>query len=453
MNLPSPSVIVIGAGLAGLSAALDLHRAGWSVTVLEARGRVGGRVWTQHAGFNGQYAEAGGEFVEADHHRMWALARAFGLTLAPVSASWSSQEAWLALDGRVGAAPDWGAEWAEGLPQWQTALASLAPLVPDPAQPLTAPQARALDQQTAAGWLNGLGLSRTMTLTAINRIRSEYTIDPEQFSLLDLARNSALYYAQPGVTETSYRFQGGNDLLPRAMAGALPDVRLHTPVTQVAAAADQVTVTGQTEAGPLTLTADYAVLALPLPAARAITFAPPLPEPHRAMVADLQYGAVIKVLIQYQQRWWRQRGWNGHLINDAPLVRTWEATGEQPGAPGILTVYTGGTPGAALARLTDAERITTVRAALERFFPGTDALVTHTATVAWPNEPHTRGAYAAFAPGDLTRFWEPLFTPAGRLYFAGEHAAVVQGFMEGAVESGQRVAQALLTRAAQGGRA
>jgi len=108
-------------------------------------------------------------------------------------------------------------------------------------------------------------------------------------------------------------------------------------------------------------------------------------------------------------------------------------------------VYTGGAPGAKLAALSDEERIGLAVAELDKRFPGSSALIECTATVAWPNEPYTRGSYAALAPGEVTAHWKTLFEPAGRLFFAGEHATPIQGFMEGAVESGQRAAKMIMS--------
>jgi monoamine oxidase len=82
---------------------------------------------------------------------------------------------------------------------------------------------------------------------------------------------------------------------------------------------------------------------------------------------------------------------------------------------------------------------------IDKLFPGSSELIENTATVAWPNEPYTRASYAALAPGEVTSHWKTLFEPAGRLFFAGEHATPIQGFMEGAVESGQRVAATIST--------
>jgi monoamine oxidase len=228
------------------------------------------------------------------------------------------------------------------------------------------------------------------------------------------------------------------------MAQALNDVRLNAPVTAIRAEAGQVTVAFQQGGALERLVADYAVLAIPLTCARQIEFNPPLPAAHQAMLTGVSYGAVTKVLIQYRRRFWHDLGCNGHFHSDLPISCVWHPTAQQAGERGILTVYTGGARGADFAALSDSERIAAAIAGVETVFPGSAELVEHTATIAWPSEAYTRGAYMALAPGEVTAHWPTLFAPAGRVYFAGEHAAVFQGYMEGAVESGQRVAQELI---------
>jgi monoamine oxidase len=447
MGASNRTVTVIGAGLAGLSAAYELDHAGWKVTVLEARDRVGGRVYSLRSFSNGLVAEGGGEFIEESHTRMLAYAEGFHLQLGRVG-SWQGQDKdWGYFDGKAGPLSDvkvWGVNLHEEVEKIWLALADLGELVPDPLQPQAARGADYLDTKSTADWLDHLDAHPLAKKEFIQHIRAEYTCEPERHSLLDLARNVAMYYTTL-ERNLNYRVVGGNDLIPRALAAALPDVRLNSPVTSVSILPDEVRVTYQQGDSYQTISSAFAVLAIPLTTARRIEFHPPLPEAHRRMVNELSYGAVTKVLIEYRKRFWDDKSWNGRLSTDAPIVYTWHATSHVEDEHGIITVYTGGDPAAKLAMLTDEERIRVAVAEIESLFPDSSNLIECTATVAWPNEPYTRGSYAAFAPGQVTAHWKTLFEPAGRLFFAGEHATPIQGFMEGAVESGQRAAKNIIS--------
>ena len=444
MVLNNRTVTVIGAGLAGLSAAYDLQRAGWRVTVLEARDRVGGRVYSLRSFSNGLVAEGGGEFIEESHKRMLAFAEQFNLKLGHVG-SWQAQN-WAAFDGKAGplsAVEIWGADLHAEVEVIWRALAELAKSVPDSNQPQAAREAERLDRQSTADWLAALDAHPLAKKDFIQHIRAEYTCEPERHSLLDLARNAAMYYASL-ERDVSYRVVGGNDLIPRRLAETLPDVRLNAPVTSIRLLPHEVAVTVKQADSHLKISSAFAILAIPLTTARLIEFDPPLPPAHQKMVAELTYGAVTKVLIEYRTRFWDEQGWNGQLVTDRPIGYTWHATSHVENQHGIITAYTGGNSGAKLAAYSAEERTRVAVADIEALFPGSSDLVEHTATVAWPKEPYTRGSYAALAPGEVTAHWQTLFEPAGRLFFAGEHASSIQGFMEGAVESGQRAAATIL---------
>jgi len=447
MALKDRTVTVIGAGLAGLSAAYDLQRAGWNVTVLEARTRVGGRVYSLRNFSNGMVAEGGGEFIDESHKRMLTFAKQFNLKLGKVG-SWQGQDKdWASFEGKSGPmsnADIWGTNLHEEVNKIWLALVELAKYVPDPNQPQLAREAERLDRQSTADWLNSLDVHPLAKKDFIQHIRSEYTCEPERHSLLDLARNSAMYYTSL-ERNMNYRVIGGNDLIPCALAEALSDVRLNAPVTSINVLPDEVIVTFKQGDSHLTIHSAFTVLAIPLTTARFIEFNPPLPSAHQRMVNEISYGAVTKVLIEYRKRFWEERGWNGRLTSDTPIVLTWHATSHVEDQHGILTIYTGGEPGAKLATLSDDARIRVALAEIEKLFPGSADLIENTATMAWPNEPYTRASYAALAPGEVTAHWKTLFESAGRLFFAGEHATSIQGFMEGAVESGQRVAASIIS--------
>jgi monoamine oxidase len=228
------------------------------------------------------------------------------------------------------------------------------------------------------------------------------------------------------------------------MAQELPDVRFGAAVTSIQVQSEKVRVTCEQGGTHHTLEAGAAVLAIPLTTARLIDFHGSLPAAHQRMVDEVSYGAVTKVLIEYRKRFWHAQGWNGRLSTDRGIVYTWDATSHVQGEHGIITAYTGGGSGARLSALPDEERIKSAVAVIEQIFPGSSELIENTATMAWVNEPFTRCSYMALAPGQVTAHWQTLFRPAGRLFFAGEHATRYQGYMEGAVESGQRAAKQIM---------
>lgn len=446
MTAKDKTVTIIGAGLAGLSAAYDLHRAGWQVTVLEARDRVGGRSYSIRIFSDGLVAEGGGEYIEESQTRMVAYAKQFGLRLLK-SGNWQTQQGdWVSLGGKTGPVTDndlWGMDLVSEIDRCWGELSVLAQYIPDPNQPQAAKEAARLDAQSAADWLQTLDVHPAAKQYFAIHIRSEYTTEPERFSLLDLARNAKMYYST-SERSTSMRVMGGNDQIPRALADALPDVRLNVPVVSIRLKPNGVTVIYKQTDSHLTLDSDFAILATPLTTARLIDFNGSLPSAYQSMVNDVSYGAVTKVMIEYRKRFWKVKGWNGRMATDSPIVYTWHATSHFEHERGIITVYTGGDNATKLSALSDDGRIKLAVNEIEKMFPGSSDLVENTATVAWPNEPYTRGAYMALAPGEVTAHWKTLSEPAGRLFFAGEHATPIQGFMEGAVESGQRAAATIL---------
>lgn len=430
-------VAVVGAGLAGLTAAYELARNGFEVTVLEARDRVGGRVYTLRDPFaDGQFAEGGGEHIDGGHTAIRAYAEHFGLALDDTREDLRGLRGVVYRQGRRRAHRR---SFAPPFPRpFMRRMEELAQQV-DPEDP-PAGTGGELDGRSLADVFDEFELGAEMRWLMEHRARVEFGVEARRLSLLFHAWLIKLTEDQPWSETEVYRIRGGNDSLPRAFAGKLGDrIVLRSAVSQIDADAEGVRLRGA--AG--ILRARYAVVAVPVPALRSISFTPALPGQLREAIARLQYGVATKTPLQYDQRFWREMGFNGNTVTELPVGMTWEATTAQPGRAGILMAYASADDGARLGALEEHERVAAVRAQLERIYPDAGARVVGSSTVAWGSDPYSRGAYVAFAPGQVNRFWRALRTPVGRIHFAGEHTDSYASYMEGAVRSGMRVAQAI----------
>ena len=429
-------VVVVGGGLAGLAAAYELRAAGFEVVVLEARTRVGGRVHTIRFP-DGQHAEAGGEYIDTIHHTMRRYARHFALDLEDVRRQGGDLPAAVYVRGqRRTAGAVFNQESKRAATRFDDRMAALG-------QRISAddPRGPELDRRSAADVLDELRLpSPAREWVEHVTIRDDYTVEPSQLSALFLAQGYKLTEDLTASGVEAFRIRGGNDQLPasftRSLGGA---VHRGSAVTRVTALSDRVRVHVEGE----TVDAGHCVIAAPLPPLREIEFAPALPALIADAIAHLQYGIGTKTLAQYASKVWLSQGFDGDTLTDLPISTTWEATDGQKGRTGVLLVYTMGRPGAAFTALPDARRIDEVAADVDRIYPGSRSQLGHAVTIAWARERYTGGTYAAFAPGQVTRFWRELRRPVGRIHFAGEHTDAFTGYMEGALRSGGRVARAI----------
>lgn len=434
-------MVVVGAGLAGLSAALKLRRAGVDVLVLESAERVGGRVLTLREPFEeGLYAEAGGEFVDSGHTVLHAYLRCYGLAVMPMP----DGEQLFSIGGNVlrgESLADLGEEPTRDEERLEAALEALAQRVVDVDRPWeSAPE---LDQCSVGEWLDEQHLGPIVrTFQQVWRT-VDYAVRPECISLLELARDEALW-SQPSDLPSG-RVRGGIDRLPLAMAAELGDrVRLGGTVTAIRQDGDVAWVTCKTGGVEAAVRGRRVVLAVPIPALRRIALEPALPpEPARA-IAELGFGTVTKIMLQVRRRFWEDQGLNGRVFTDGLVQGMYEATAGQPGERGILTVYTADRAANTLASLSEEQRVTACLEVLEHLYPGSSDQVEQTWTAAWTAHSTTGGAYSHFQPGQMARFGRRLTEPFGRLHFAGEHTDRWQATMNGALASGQRVAGEVL---------
>ncbi len=431
---------MIGAGLAGLACADELQRAGRSVTVLEARNRPGGRVYTVRKGFvSGQHAEGGGEFIDTGHTVMRSYVQRFGLGLEDLRAEPDAH-----LDGvvylgqrrRLSSAVFAGAVQTEIDRFWSRVAALAAPL--DPLDPIAA--GAKLDNHSAVWLLDSMRIEGTARTLLEHQLRDRFTVEAENLSLLFLCQSAKRDAKQPPAGVAALRIRGGNDQLPAALSHLIHDLRLVTPAQRIELRAGGVRVA--VDGGEVV--ARFCVLAAPLPAVRTlIEFSPALPGPLGNAVAHVRYGVATKVMLQYSSRFWRRRGDSGRILTDLTFQTAWEATSGEAGSHGILTAYPTGRNGVLYAARFPTTRKLLAADEIDDVYPGSRVLFAHGEAAAWQNEAPSLGSIAAYAPGDVNLYWRALRRPYGRLFLAGEHTDSYSGTMEGAVRSGRRAAAAI----------
>ena len=433
--LAGASVLVAGAGLAGLAAARDLSALGAHVTVIDARDRVGGRVWTIRDGFGeGQHAEAGGDMIDEAQNEIRDLCKEVGLKLTRIL-----RGGFRFVGTDASGKPRIVSRDASGT--WER----LARCLGDAIRPYRlaeqrwdTPIATDLARRSVAQWLDEVRADEELRSIA-RGLRGFFLADPEALSLIALVDQFAEEEGPPA--RNMYRIEGGNDRLAAVLASQLGD-RVHLNAELVAVSHRGQNVRAAVKHGRTTspVACDYLVLALPATTLRRVPITPALPAQQHDAIARLAYGSATKTLLQFSHRFWRIPGRPKAFGSALPFGAAWDGNEEQRGRPGILALLAGGGASAASQEILAREGPQGLADALD-WLGSKRAVPVASRQIIWENDPLARGGYAYFDPGfdPSLRAW--LARPCGRLFFAGEHTSIKwQGYMNGAVESGRRAA-------------
>ncbi len=450
----SGEVVIVGAGIAGLSAAWRLRQAGVAVRIIEAQNRCGGRMLSLRDHFaDGQVCELGGELIDSGHVRMHKLVAELGLTLDDLIGPETPglDDGWY-FDGRLRSEHE----------VLQAFAPAAAPIARDQAvigeadiDSGSSPAIHELDRLTLAHWFDRNGISGWLRTLLDVAYTTEMGLECDQQSALNLLNfidAGTEKFHLFGDSDERYHVRGGNDLVTSALAKKLDDaIETGTVLEALSQSADGRYVLSLRRGSASTqVRAAQVILALPFTTLRQVRLDVELPAAQRDAITRLRYGTNAKLMIGFERRVWReQRIGNGSLMCDLGLQTTWETSRQQAGTAGILTNFTGGRQGLDIGQGTPKFQADQAAASLDAVWPGVAASrgAAREARFHWPTHPWTQGSYACFGPGDWTRLRQHIATPSGNLHFAGEHCSPDnQGFMEGGLESGEVVAERILAR-------
>ena len=448
----STNIVVVGAGLAGLTCAYRLKQAGYRAQVHEASTRLGGRCWSGRGDFaHGQIYEHGGELIDQGHNAIRNLAHELGLDLDNLHQGEANGTEVL---GYFDGAPYTAAAMADDLKHvWQKLHSDLsAASYPTQFDSFTQ-RGLELDGMSIVDWIEesvpgGTGSRLGQLLDVAYNI--EYGAESSVQSSLNLIY--LLGYLGPGQfrvfgkSDEKYHVRGGNDQIASRLGQALAG--------QVTTGSELVSVK-RTPAGGYTLglrqgtktktvAADVLVLALPFSILRNSVDLTQSGFSARKLqaIAELGMGTNSKLHVQFTRRHWSSLGSTGETYSDRGYQSTWEVSRSQPGQAGLLVDYTGGTIGASFGSGTPTSRAQQFLGQIEPVLPGISQYWNGKATVDfWADYPWTLGSYSYWKVGQYTAFSGVEGRREGSAHFCGEHTSVdFQGYLNGAVDTGERAA-------------
>lgn len=443
----APRIVIVGAGLAGLTCAYRLGQSGIAADIFDANGRVGGRCWSLTSGFdNGQIIERGGELIDQGHTAIRQLCQELRLPLDNLlAAEPNGTEPFYYFDG----APYTYQDAVNDLKSiWKKLKSDLNAASYPTTYYLSTPRGRELDAMSIIDWLNetvpgGAGSRLGQLLDVAYNI--EYGEECSQQSALNLLY--LLGYRGPGQlrlfgpSNEKYHVRGGNEqIVARLAAPVAGRIRADHALTAIARNSDGTYALQFRAANRrVDVTADRVILALPFSILRTLDFTGAgFSDRKQLAIREQGMGANAKFHLQFRTRHWNALGNNGDSYADTGYQASWEVTRAQDGAAGILVNYTGGNT----ARAAGADTPAGVLARMEPVFPGLTAQWNGKWQLEnWPANPLTRGSYSFWRPGQYQSFVGVEREIEGACHFCGEHTSLdFQGYLNGAVETGERTA-------------
>jgi monoamine oxidase len=453
-----PQIAIVGGGLAGLTCAYRLKQAGLNAQIYEASGRTGGRCYTERS-FSPLIAEHGGELIDQAHTAVRQLSQELGLNLDNLlQAQPSGTEDFFWVDGAK-------YEYSQLVDDLNGIYQKMHKDLSAASYPtlwnLYTQRGWELDHMSIIDWLdetvpNGGSkskLGRVLDIAYNIEYGAECSVQSALNLLYLLGYSGQGQFHVFGPSNEKYHVRGGNDQIASGLAAALANqISLNSELTSLKQnSGGSYTLTFSTDTGTKTVVADRVVLALPFSLLRSVNFTKAGFEPLKVTaIKELGMGTNSKLHVEFKDRFWYGAGNNGNTYADTGYQNTWEVSRAQGGGKGkgLLVDYTGGTIGASFGSGTPSSRAQQFMAQMKPLFPGTNIADhwTGRATIDfWTGYQWTKGSYSYWKVGQYTKFSGMEKTRQGNCHFCGEHTSQdFQGYLNGAVETGERVVGEIL---------
>lgn len=442
------TVLIAGAGMAGLVAAYELKRAGHKPIILEAKNTVGGRVSTLREPFApGLYAEAGAMRIPHSHDLTMAYVEKFGLETAPFTMHNPNAVCYL-----------------------QGVRKRLAEIEADPSALAYALSAAEQGQSAARMWSEALRPFADQVALSADAAWVEITAKYDQYSVREFLEiqnwsegaieRFGLLFNQEAMMNSSFLellreeigqyytdmvyIRGGMDRLPGAFLPELGrDIHFGAQIVAIDQTPDQVTFHYRNEAGRFSVSAEAAIITLPFAVMRHIEVLKPFSAGKQRAIRQLHYDASAKVFIQCSRRFWEEDNeiFGGGSITDMAIRNLYYPDhGKETGRGVLLASYTWSEDAQRWGSLSPEDRIEQALENVAAIHPEVLETYETGASKMWHDDPFACGAFALFDPGQQTLLHEHIQSPEGRIHFAGEHTSLAHAWIQGAIESGLRAA-------------